>query len=70
MKTFFKDDSGNLSMGRLLAFILFFVVTGLMIYSVISQGELTSNTRDLIVYGWGIAIGGKALQKAAENIKK
>ena len=69
MKQFFKDDKDNLSMGRLLSFLVFLVVTFVFVYVAITEKELTNNIRDLIIAGWGTAILGKGVQKFAE-VKK
>jgi hypothetical protein len=69
MKNFFKDDNGNLSIGRLLSFILFFVCSTVWIIIKITGSELTTNDTNLITWGWGIAIIGKVGQKFAEAKK-
>ena len=69
MKQFFKDSSGELSMGRLLSFLVFLVVTFVFVYVSMTEKELTNNIRDLIAIGWGTAIVGKGIQKFAE-VKK
>ncbi len=69
MKDFFKNDT-KLSMGRLLSFSLFIIVTGTFVYKVITSVDLGPNTTNLIIWGWGISVGGKALQAATERLKK
>jgi len=70
MKNFFKDDNGNLSMGRLLAFALFFICCGVWIFIKATGKEISANDTALIQWGWGVSIIGKGVQKFAENIKK
>lgn len=70
MKKLFCDDSGNVSMGRFLSFILFFCCLGMWIFIKATSGEIDANDMTLIQWGWGFAVIGKAAQKAAENFKR
>ena len=67
MKKLFLDDKGNLSMGRMLSFLLFFVCTLVWIIIKVTGKELTNNDMSLIQIGWITSIGGKALQRFAEK---
>jgi hypothetical protein len=71
MMQFFQNDT-KLSMGRLLSFSLFVIVTAVFCYrSFVDDGvDIPANITSLIQWGWITAIGGKAIQAAAERIKK
>lgn len=66
----FTDDNGNLSIGRVLSATLFLVATGYLFYAKLtSKIDIGSNDSMVIVWMYGIAIGGKALQKFSEKKK-
>lgn len=67
MVDFFKNDT-KLSMGRLLTFLLFIVVTVVFCVKAFTSEEITTNITSLIQWGWLTSLGGKALQAAAEKI--
>ena len=67
MKNFFKDDNGNVSMGRLLSFSLFLICTSIWIYHTISATALSAGDIELIKWGWISAIGSKLASKFAEK---
>jgi len=69
MKNFLTDSDGNLSMGRLLSMILFFICCGMWILKTALKIEISNNDMTLIQWGWITAIGGKAIQKFAEAKK-
>jgi len=69
LKEFFLENS-KLSMGRLLALLLFVIVSFAFLFKVITNNAITIVMRDLILGGWSVAIIGKGLQKFAEKIKK
>ena len=67
--SFFRDDKGNLSLGRLLSIILFFICTGIWIVCIAKGTDVSVVNKDLIIYGWSAAIGSKVLSKLIENKK-
>jgi len=67
MDKFFKDNDGNLSMGRLLSLVLFFTCTGMWIIIKFTTGVVDASDVTLIQWGWIAAIGGKAVQKFGEK---
>lgn len=54
-------------MGRTLSFLLFFICCGMWIFIKSTKGTVDMNDSNLILWGWGIAIGGKAIQKFGEK---
>jgi len=71
MTKFFCDDDGNLSMGRLLAFLA--AVNSIVVFNVMAftrVEDLGPNAANIIIWTLGIAITGKAVSKVGENIKK
>jgi hypothetical protein len=67
MTAFLKDDTGNLSLGRLLSLLLFFVCTGVWLVIKMRGGAIDNNDMTLIQWGWITAIVGKAAQKFGEK---
>ena len=67
MKKMFLDHQGKFSSGRVMALVLFFSVTGVWFYIKATKAEMTAYDADLIKWGWGIAILGKAFMGLGEK---
>jgi len=68
MKQFFVDNTGSLSMGRLITFFLFVCGTIILFWSMFNNQII--NNADIIKWIYGISFGGKVIQSFAENINK
>jgi len=68
MKQFFVDDTGSLSMGRLVTFLLFLIATFILFWSLF-KNEIAVNG-DIIFKLYTISLGAKTFQSFAENINK
>jgi hypothetical protein len=62
-------NESKASMGRLLSFLLFVIVSAAFLFKVFTGQEITSAMRDILLGGWGTAIIGKGIQKFAERAK-
>jgi hypothetical protein len=69
MKQFFHDQKGQLSMGRLLSFLLFINMVIMFNYKTIMSNDLGVNIANIIIWSFGIAIIGKGIGKFAEGKK-
>jgi hypothetical protein len=68
---FFKDESGQLSMGRLISFIA--ALNGVVVFTVktfTSTDDIGVNVMNGCIFMIATAIGGKALQTFGEKMGK
>ena len=66
-----KDHEGKLSVGRILSIAAFLVATVYLFYAkYTSKTDIGSNDSMVVVWTFGIAIGGKAMSKFGEMRKK
>ena len=68
MKQFFCDDTGALSMGRLLTFVI--AMNSIIILNIaafVGNGEIGTNLGNVVIWSLGVAMGGKAIQTFGES---
>lgn len=65
IKSFFVDGTGQLSMMRLVCFLLFAIATFILFYSLFAN-QIQTN-QEIIKWLYGISIAGKAIQSIPEN---